>query len=104
MKKNALLISAEGSLLVGCVAMGFAAASSAAISLDGLFNITYFIISLFTMKVASLVVQGDDEHFPIGYSFFEPLINGIQLLFQSQGCLGEPLKNADPRRSIKRPN
>ncbi len=59
-ERNALLISAGGSLLVGCVAMGFAAATgSAAISLDGLFNITYFIISLFTLKVASLVVQGE---------------------------------------------
>lgn len=78
-EKSGLTISIIGSLVVGCVAMGFAAAtSSAAISLDGLFNITYFIISLFTMKVASLVMQGDDEHFPVGYSFFEPLINGIK--------------------------
>lgn len=78
-ERKGILISVGGSLLVGCVAMVFAALTqSAAISLDGLFNITYFIIGIFTMKVARLVVQGDDEHFPIGYSFFEPLINGIK--------------------------
>ena len=81
-EKNALRLSAGGSLLVGCVAMGFAVITrSQAISLDGMFNLTYFIISLFTMKVARLVVQGDDEHFPAGYSFFEPLINGIKGMF-----------------------
>ena len=30
------------------------------------------------MKVASLVAGGDDERFPHGYAFFEPLVNGIK--------------------------
>jgi len=81
-EKQGLLISSGGSLTVGCVAMGFAVATrSQAITLDGMFNLTYFIISLFTLKVARLVVQGDDEHFPAGYSFFEPLINGVKGVF-----------------------
>ena len=46
--------------------------------LDGLFNITYFATGLFTVKVASLVAGGDDERFPHGYAFFEPLVNGVK--------------------------
>jgi predicted Co/Zn/Cd cation transporter (cation efflux family) len=46
--------------------------------LDGLFNLTYFATGLFTVKVASLVAGGDDERFPHGYAFFEPLVNGIK--------------------------
>lgn len=82
MEKQGLRISILGSLTVGCVAMGFAAAThSQAIALDGFFNLTYFIMGLFTLKVAKLVVQGDDERFPVGYAFFEPLINGIKGVF-----------------------
>jgi predicted Co/Zn/Cd cation transporter (cation efflux family) len=49
-----------------------------AILLDGLFNIVYCITGLFTLKVAALVLRGDDERFPLGYAFFEPLVNGIK--------------------------
>lgn len=52
--------------------------SSQAILLDGLFNLTYFASGLFTIKVASLVAGGDDQRFPHGYAFFEPLVNGIK--------------------------
>lgn len=78
-EKKGLMISIGGSLIVGCVGMVFAVlTASQAILLDGLFNITYFIISLFTLKVARSVMKGDDEYFPAGYAFFEPLINGIK--------------------------
>lgn len=78
-EKSGLLISVGGSLLVGIAGLVFSVVSeSQAILLDGLFNLTYFIVGLFTLKVAKLVQQGDDEYFPAGYLFFEPLINGIK--------------------------
>ena len=46
--------------------------------MDGLFNLTYFATGLFTVKVAGLVARGDDERFPHGYAFFEPLVNGLK--------------------------
>lgn len=78
-EKQGLIISVCGSLLVGVVGLVFSVVTeSQAIQLDGLFNLTYFIVGLFTLKVAKLVQQGDDEYFPAGYLFFEPLINGIK--------------------------
>ena len=78
-EKKFLVISSCGSLLVACVAIAVASfSSSQAILLDGLFNITYFATGLFTVKVASLVARGDDERFPHGYAFFEPLVNGMK--------------------------
>mgnify|MGYP001123029138 CR=1 FL=1 len=78
-EKRGLLISVGGSLSVGTAGLVFAVITeSQAILLDGLFNLTYFIVGLFTLKVAKLVQQGDDEYFPAGYLFFEPLINGVK--------------------------
>ncbi len=51
---------------------------SEAIMLDGLFNLVYVFVGLFTLKVAALVQAGDDAHFPMGYAYFEPLVNGIK--------------------------
>ncbi len=74
-----LKISAAGALIVGCIGMVFSQLTgSQAILLDGAFNLVYFVISLLTMKVARLVFRGDDVRFPAGYSFFEPLINGVK--------------------------
>lgn len=56
----------------------FFLASSEAILLDGLFNLTYFVTGLFTLKVAKLVQHGDDAQFPFGYAYFEPLVNGVK--------------------------
>lgn len=78
-EKRYLKISVLGNVLVGCVGIAAAAVSSSeAILLDGLFNLTYFATGIFTVKVASLVAGGDDERFPHGYAFFEPLVNGIK--------------------------
>lgn len=78
-EKRYLKISALGNVLVGCIGIAVAAVSSSqAIMLDGMFNLTYFATGLFTIKVASLVAGGDDERFPHGYAFFEPLVNGIK--------------------------
>lgn len=74
-----LRISAAGALVVGCIGILFSQITgSRAILLDGAFNLVYFVVSLLTMKVAHLVYRGDDIRFPVGYSFFEPLINGIK--------------------------
>ncbi|MGD8644522.1 MAG: cation diffusion facilitator family transporter, partial [Chromatiales bacterium] len=74
-----LLLAAAGNLTIGCVGLVVSVISSSqAIMLDGLFNLTYFIVGLFTLKVARLVQKGDDERFPHGYAFFEPLVNGIK--------------------------
>ena len=84
-ERRYLLIAAAGNLLLGCVGLVVAsAASSQAILLDGFFNITYFITGLITLKIAGLVARGDDERFPHGYGFFEPLINGIKSTVATQ--------------------
>lgn len=74
-----LRISTIGNALVGCVGITAAAISgSQAILLDGVFNITYFLVGIFGIKVSALVAGGDDEEFPYGYSYLEPLVNGIK--------------------------
>jgi cation diffusion facilitator family transporter len=79
LEKRYLIISAVGNALLGCVGVAIAAVSSSqAVLLDGLFNLAYFTTALFTVKVASLVAAGDDERFPYGYAFFEPLVNGLK--------------------------
>lgn len=78
-EKKYLSISAFGNVFVGIVGLAVATLSSSqAILLDGLFNLTYFGTAIFTVKVASFVAGGDDERFPHGYSFFEPLVNGVK--------------------------
>lgn len=78
-EKKTLIISAVACLVIGTVALLAAMMSeSQAILLDGLFNLTYFLAGLFTIKISSLVMRGDDERFPSGYSFFEALMNGIK--------------------------
>jgi cation diffusion facilitator family transporter len=78
-ERKVLLVSAAGNLIIGCVGLIFSIISSSqAILLDGLFNLTYFATGLFTLKVARLVHKGDDERFPFGYAYFEPLVNGLK--------------------------
>lgn len=72
-----LLVSVFGSLIVGVAGVSFYFLTQAeAILLDGLFNVTYFVTGLFTMKVAKLVQRGENNDFPVGFAFFEPLVNG----------------------------
>ena len=78
-ERGLLMLSAGGNLLSSALGLVFAVlTSSRAILLDGLFDVTYFIAALFTLKVANLVHREDDDHFPYGYVFFEPLVNGIK--------------------------
>lgn len=72
-------MSAAGTLIIAVLGLTFAAMTgSRAIQLDGLFNLTYFVAALFTLKVAHLVHLEDDERFPYGYAAFEPLVNGLK--------------------------
>jgi predicted Co/Zn/Cd cation transporter (cation efflux family) len=78
-ERRYLIVSALGTLLIGCVGLVVSALSSSqAIMLDGVVNLTYFATGLFTLKVARLIARGDDERFPYSYAFFEPLVNGLK--------------------------
>ena len=78
-EKRGLKISTAGNLIIGLVGIIVAELShSQAIMLDGVFNLIYFATGLFTLRVARLVIGGDDERFPVGYGFFESLVNGIK--------------------------
>ncbi len=78
-EQTGLRVSTAGNLIIGSVGVLIAVLShSQAIMLDGVFNLIYFGTGLFTLKVARLVSRGDDARFPVGYGFFEPLINGIK--------------------------
>jgi len=78
-ERRYLFLSAMGNLGSAVLGLVFAAlTTSQAILLDGLFDVAYFITALFTLKVARLVHREDDERFPVGYAFFEPLTNGIK--------------------------
>jgi len=83
-----LIFSAAGNVFSATLGLVFAAlTSSRAILLDGLFDVTYFIVALFTLKVARLVQHDDDDHFPYGYVFFEPLVNGLKGVLVLGVCL-----------------
>lgn len=78
-EQRGLKFSTAGNLIIGLVGVIVAELSrSQAIMLDGVFNLIYFGTGLFTLKVARLVLRGDDERFPVGYSFFESLVNGVK--------------------------
>ncbi|MDJ0951288.1 MAG: cation diffusion facilitator family transporter [Alphaproteobacteria bacterium] len=78
-ERRGLVISACAAFTLGVVGMAFFAITGAdAILLDGLFNLSYFVTGLFTLKVAELLQRGDDKQFPYGYAFFEPLVNGVK--------------------------
>lgn len=81
-ERGALWLSTVTALLIGCVGIGTSIASnSQAILLDGLFNLSYFIIALLTLKVAKLAALPESEDFPLGYSYLEPLVNGSKGIF-----------------------
>jgi cation diffusion facilitator family transporter len=78
-ERAALLTSAGAAAVIGLVALVAAGLSnSQAILLDGLFNVAYFATALLTLRVAALVRRPDDDRFPFGYVYFEPLINTVK--------------------------
>ena len=78
-ERAALRLSAAAALLIGVLGLTVALLSgSGAILLDGLFNLCFFATALLTLRVATLVERPDDERYPFGYIFFEPLINTVK--------------------------
>ncbi len=78
-ERATLLLSAAAALVLGAVGLAAALATgSGAILLDGLFNLCFFVAALFTLRVATLLKRPDDERYPFGYLFFEPLINTVK--------------------------
>ena len=78
-ERAALRLSAAAALLIGVLGLAAALATgSGAILLDGLFNLTFFATALLTLRVATLVARPDDEPYPFGYIFFEPLITTVK--------------------------
>ena len=74
--RTALIVSALAAAALGAVGVVVAVVSgSGAILLDGLFNVCFFATALLTLRVAALLERPDDEHYPFGYLFFEPLLN-----------------------------
>ena len=75
-ERPALIVSALAAAALGAVGVVAAVVSgSGAILLDGLFNVCFFATALLTLRVAALLERPDDERYPFGYLFFEPLIN-----------------------------
>jgi predicted Co/Zn/Cd cation transporter (cation efflux family) len=78
-ERAGLVVSAAAALVLGVVGVASAVATgSGAILLDGLFNICFFGTALLTLRVAALLARPDDERYPFGYLFFEPLINTVK--------------------------
>jgi predicted Co/Zn/Cd cation transporter (cation efflux family) len=78
-ERAALLVSAGAALVIGTVGVAAALVTgSGAILLDGLFNLCFFGTALVTLRVATLLGRPDDERYPFGYLFFEPLINSVK--------------------------
>lgn len=79
LEQQSLRYSVIANTLLGLVGVSAALwTKSEAILLDGLFNLVYVFVGLFTLRVAKLLQEGDDAHFPMGYAYFEPLVNGIK--------------------------
>jgi cation diffusion facilitator family transporter len=80
-ERGALWLSGLAALALGGIAVAAAIVTgSGAILLDAAFNLTFFAISLVTLRVARLVQMPDDEDFPFGYQQHEPLINLVKAL------------------------
>jgi cation diffusion facilitator family transporter len=74
-----LVVSTVAALMLGVIALVVALATgSAAILLDGAFNLCFFVTALVTLRVAQLLQLPDDRRYPFGYVQFEPLINMLK--------------------------
>ena len=102
-ERGALVLSAAAAALLAAVGIAAAVATgSGAILLDGLFNLCFCVTALFTLRVARLLARPDDERYPFGYLFFEPLINTVKGLL-ILGVSAFALVDAGDRARLRRP-
>jgi cation diffusion facilitator family transporter len=85
LEQQALKLSIYGAAGMALLGFVFAALTgSEAVLLDGLFSLISFVVGIFSLKVARLVAQPDDEKFQLGYANFEPFVNtskGLIMVF-----------------------
>ena len=78
-ERGVLWLSLLVALLMAVVGVGLAFAThSRVILLDGLYNAIYFLVGLFTLRVARLAAQPDSDRFPFGHAYFESLVNAAK--------------------------
>ena len=94
-ERTELLVSTIAALALGLLALAVALGTgSAAVLLDGVFNLCFFVTALATLRVAKLLQRPDDARYPFGYVQFEPLINMAKGLL----ILGVGLPKPDRQR------
>jgi cation diffusion facilitator family transporter len=87
-ERIALWLSALGGLVFSVLAFAFFLPThSEAILLDGFYSLAGFVVGLLSLRVARLVQQPDDEHFPFGYAAFEPMLNTVKGLILLAVCV-----------------
>lgn len=75
-EKRGLWISIFGALFMAALGIGFAIlTSSDAVLLDGLFSLVGCAVGVVALRVATLVMQPDDDAFHFGYAAYEPMLN-----------------------------
>lgn len=75
-ERRAIKFSIWGSLVMGILGVGFAAAShSYAVLMDGMFSFVNFGVALLSLKVAGMVMQPANDDYPFGYGIYEPMLN-----------------------------
>ena len=75
-EQRAILITVFGNLFMAALGLGFALATrSQAILLDGVYSLIGFGLALTAIRVSTLVLRPDDEKYPFGYVFYEPILN-----------------------------
>ena len=78
-ERRGLILSAVMSLVLGTVALGASIITgSQVILLDGLFNLIYCVMAIFSVRVAALLAVPDNEKYPFGFAYFESLVNAAK--------------------------
>lgn len=78
-EKQSLILSTVASLMVGILGITFSIiTNSGVILLDGVFNISYFVTAIITLRILNIIKRPDDDKFPFGYGYFEALINAVK--------------------------
>jgi predicted Co/Zn/Cd cation transporter (cation efflux family) len=84
LERRGLLLSIAGALGMAGLGIGFALLTgSDAVLLDGLFSLIGFAVGLIALRVSTLVLRSDDEHYHFGYAAYEPMLNLIKGLLMA---------------------